>query len=146
MKHHQKLHTLVAALYIGFFALAGCSGQSASELATGRWSMPDGSGMMLIDLPHGKLEIWQVFSGKAVPVFQAKHLKIDTEESNPQQVTVSYDAKKQRRTMTLRILWRRRGKSFNLAIINQLTGKVTRLGFLSKSSESPQITRSPSNG
>jgi len=138
MNTHLKLRTVVAALYVAFVTLAGCSGQSTLELATGRWSMPDGSGMMLIDLPHGKLEIWQVFSGKAVPVFQAKHLKIDKEESNPQQVTVSYDAGKDRRTMTLRILWRRGGKSFNLAIVNQLSGKFTRLNFLSKSPESPQ--------
>ena len=139
MKHHHKLHIAAAALYIGFFALAGCSGQSAVELATGRWAMPDGSGMMLIDLPHGKLEIWQVFSGKAVPILKAEHLKIDKEESNPQQVTVSYNVGEKHGTMTLRILWHRGGKMFNLAIVNQLTGKVTRLKFLSKSPESPQI-------
>lgn len=138
MTHYQKLRTVFTALSMAFLTLAGCFSQSTLELATGRWSMPDGSGMMLIDLPHGKLEIWQVFSGKAVPVFQAKYLKIDKEEDNPQQVTVSYDAGKERRTMTLRILWQRGGKSFNLAIVNQLSGKFTRLNFLSKSPESPQ--------
>jgi len=138
MNNHQKLHTVFAILYIGFLALAGCSSQSTLELATGRWSMPDGSGMMLIDLPHGKLEIWQIFADKAVPLFQAKNLKIDKEESNPQQVTVSYDVNGKRKKMTLRILWQRGGESFNLAIVNQLNGTFTRLNFLSKSPESPQ--------
>lgn len=100
--------------------------------------MPDGSGLLMVDLPHDKLEIWQVFSGKAIPIFLAKHLKIDKEESNPQQVTVSYDAKGQRKSMTLRILWLRKGKLYKLAIVNQLTGEVTRLKFLSRSPESPQ--------
>jgi len=139
MKNSQYLHTLRAILCVGFVALAGCSSQPASELATGRWGMPDGSGMMLIDLPHGKLEIWRAFAGGGTPVFKAKNMKIVKEERDPQQVTVSYDVSGHRRTMTFRILWQQDGERFNLAIADQFSGKITSLSFMSASPEPPQM-------
>ncbi len=139
MKNGQYLHTLLAILCLGLVALAGCSSQSTSELATGRWGMPDGSGMMLIDLPHGKLEIWRAFAGGGTPVLKAKDMKIIKEERDPQQVTVSYDVSGHRRTMTFRILWQQDGERFNLAIADQFSGKVTRLSFMSASPEPPQM-------
>ena len=135
MKHHKNLYNVVAILCLGLFTLAGCDNQSTSDLATGRWGMPDGSGIMLIDLPHGKLEIWHAFAGGATPVFQAKNLKIEKEESNPQQVTVSYDVAGNRKTMTLRIIWQQDGETFNLAIADQFSGRIIRLNFLSGSPE-----------
>jgi len=80
VKYHQNLYNVVAILYLALFTLAGCNSPSTSELATGRWSMPDGSGMMLIDLPHGKLEIWRTLASGGIPVLQAKNLKIEKEE------------------------------------------------------------------
>jgi len=97
--------------------------------------MPDGSGMMLIDLPHGKLEIWRALASGGIPVLQAKNLKIEKEESNPQQITVSYDVSGKRKTMTLRIIWKQGGETFNLAIADQFNGRITRLNFLSGSPE-----------
>jgi len=133
MQQHQNSHKLITILCLDLFVLTGCDSQSTSELATGRWGMPDGSGMMLVDLPHGKLELWQAFAGSGMPVFQARNLKIEKEERNPQQVTVSYDASGHRRTMTLRIIWQKDGKRFNLAIADQFSGSITRLNFLSAS-------------
>jgi len=70
---------------------------------------------------------------------QAKNLKIDNVEDNPEQVTVSYDVSGNRRSMTLRIIWQQDGERFNLAIADQFSGKVTRLSFMSASPEPPQI-------
>jgi len=132
-KHPQNLYTAVFVLCLCLFPLAGCDSQSTTELPTGRWGMPDGSGIMLIDLPHGKLELWRAFAGGAFPVLQAKNLKIEKEESNPQQVTVSYDVSGKRKMMTLRIIWQQDGETFNLAIVDQFSGQITRLNFLSGS-------------
>jgi len=133
VKYHQNLYSVLVILCLGLFTLAGCDSQSTTELPTGRWGMPDGSGMMLVDLPHGKLELWRAFAGGAFPVLQAKNLKIEKEESNPQQVTVSYDVSGKRKMMTLRIIWQHDGERFYLAIADQFSGRITRLNFMSGS-------------
>lgn len=127
----------LAALCFVFTALVGCSSQSASSLATGSWAFTDGSGVMLVDLPHGKLEMWQTSGDSATPLVQAKNLKIEKEERDPPQVTVSYDVGDKHNRVTLRIVWRQDGKTYNLAIVDQASGKVTVLNFVS---DTPQLT------
>ncbi len=111
--------------------LAACSKDPVSELATGRWSSVDRQSIVLIDLPKGIFNIYQVSGMGPLPVVIAENLKVEKEQENPHQAIISYDFGGNKQKTIIRVNWKADNK-FNLSIVNFLTGAEQQLNFVSE--------------
>jgi len=111
--------------------LAACSKDPVSELATGRWSSQDRQSIVLIDLPKGIFNIYQVSRIGPIPVVIANNLKVEKEQKNPHQAIISYDFGGNEQKTIIRVNWQV-NNTFTLSIVNFLTGAEQELNFVSE--------------
>lgn len=111
--------------------LAACSKQPASELVTGRWASLDRQSIILVDIPNGLFNIYQVTQIGPIAALVAENLKVVEEQQNPHQVIISYDFAKKKQKTIIRINWRD-DDTYTISLINTLTGAEQELSFVSR--------------
>jgi len=119
------------AAVLALLMLGACSKDPASELATGRWSSQDRQSIVLVDLPKGVFNIYQMSRIGPVPVVIAKNLTIEKDQQEPHQTVIAYDFGGEAQKTILRINWQSNDQ-FTLSIVNAMTGAEQELNFVSE--------------
>jgi len=115
---------------LALLMFSACSNDPVSELATGRWASLDRQSIVLVDLPKGIFNIYQVSRIGPVPVLIAENLKVEKEQQEPHQAVIAYDFGGNPQKTILRINWKE-GNKFTLSIVNTMTGAEQELNFVS---------------